>query len=406
MALVKEFATAHSDRAFAILVERRIGLVHSAALRRVSQPQLAEEVTQAVFILLARKAASLKSDTVLPGWLYRTTGYLAADALKMQRRRAFREEQAFMQSTPDAPESPVWKDIAPLLESAMDHLGDHDRNALLLRFFEDKTLAEVGTALGVSEDAARVRINRALQKLQHYFARQGISSTTAMLAGTIAANSLQAVPLGLANTISAVAANSATLQTSTLPFLKGTLKIMAWTKIKIAIAAGAAVLLCAGTPLAIRFVRMNQAESSLFSLKTPLTEEQNAAFQSTTGTTPEAVAKTFFEALSREDWAEAKKFWPHKGKSPAKLPGPFKQRYGGMQIISVGKPFKGRLRIAALVELDPPLRKQFKSTEGDFEDPGVFIPYDVRLKDGSDRNWQLSIRCDNPEHRWYFDGGF
>ena len=410
MGLVREFAANRSERAFAILVERHIGLVHSAAMRRVGSAQLAEEVTQAVFILLARKAGSLKSGTILPGWLYRTTGYVAADALKTQRRRAHREQEAYMQSNMNAAETPVWREIAPLLESAMDRLNDYDRNALLLRFFEDKTLAEVGTALGVTEDAARVRVNRALDKLHRYFDQHGISSTTAILAGAVSANCIQAVPPGLANTISAVAAaKGAAAGTSTLTLVKGALKIMAWTKIKTAAVAGAAVILCAGTPLAVHVVHQVRAQDTIFTTKTDVTDDQNSKFQDATGTTPGVVAKSFLDACAGSDWTELDKYWqkdPRNKNDHSSFSESFKQAYGGMEIISLGKPFKARISIAALVHLQPSVKKQFKSTKGDFEAPGVFVPYKVRLKDGTIREWQLSIRCDNPDHRWYFDGGF
>jgi RNA polymerase sigma factor (sigma-70 family) len=410
MALVRKFAASQSEPAFATLVERYIGLVHSAAVRRVGDPQLAEEITQAVFILLARKAGSLKSRTILAGWLYRTTGYVAADALKIQRRRQLREQEAYMQSTMNEAETPVWPEIAPLLESAMDRLNDHDRNALLLRFFEERSLAEVGAALGVTEDAARVRVNRALEKLHRYFTQHGISSTTAMLAGAVSANSVQAAPAGLATTISAVAvAKGAAAGTSTLTLVKGALKIMAWTKVKTAVIAGVAVILCAGTPVAVHIVRQNRAGESIFTLKTDVSDDQNADYQKTTGTTPAEVTQTLLDAFSRGDWTEADKYWetnPRDKNAPSGFSDSFKQAYGGMQIVSIGKPFKARLSIAALVRLQPQSRKEFKSTEGDFEAPGVFIPYEVHLKDGTVRKWQLSIRCDNPEHRWYFDGGF
>jgi RNA polymerase sigma factor (sigma-70 family) len=136
MALAREFAASGSEAAFATLVERHIGLVHSAALRRVGDPQLAEEITQAVFILLARKAGGLGPKTILSGWLYRAARYVAADAVKIQRRRERREQEAFMQSTMNQPEPPVWREIAPLLESAMDALNERDRNAVLLRFLK------------------------------------------------------------------------------------------------------------------------------------------------------------------------------------------------------------------------------------------------------------------------------
>jgi RNA polymerase sigma factor (sigma-70 family) len=411
MGLVREYAAGRSEDAFAILVERHIGLVHSAALRRVNNPQLAEEITQAVFILLARKAASLKTGTILPGWLYRTTGYVAADALKIQRRRESREQEAYMQSIINEAGLPVWREIAPLLESAMDRLNDHDRNALLLRYFEDKTLAEVGAALGVTEDAARVRVNRALEKLHRYFSQHGISSTTAILVGAVSANCVQAAPVGLAQTISAVAAaKGVAAGTSTLTLVKGALKIMAWTKIKTTVVVGAALLLCAGTPLAVHVIHQARSQNEIFTLKTDVTDAQNTEFQDTTGATPAVVAKAFLDACANSDWTELDQYGPKNPRNQndysSYFSETFKQAYGGLQIISLGKPFKARLSIAALIQAQPSLKNQFKSTQGDFESRSVFVPYQVRLKDGTIRTWQLSIRCDNPEHHWYFDGGF
>ena len=194
---------------------------------------------------------------------------------------------------------------------------------------------------------------------------------------------------------------------------------MAWKKAKTAIVTGAVVILAVGTatPIAVHHYKArasllaanaDQAMASIFSSKTELTDADNASYQKLTGTTPAQVAQTFFDKCSQENWAEADKYWqtdPRNKNSTAAFPDSFKQSYGGLQIVSVGKPFKARISIAALIALQPNLRSQFKSTKGDFEASSVFVPYEMRLKDGTIKKWQLSIRCDNPEHRWYFDGG-
>ena len=142
-----------------------------------------------------------------------------------------------------APEE-AWNEISPLLDGAMDKLGQKDHDALVLRFFDNKNFAEVGTALGASEDAAKMRVNRALEKLRKFFTKRGVSLTTAIIAGTMATNSVHAAPVGLAKTISVVAiAKGAAAGGSTLALVKGALKIMAWTKAKVAIVVGASLLL-------------------------------------------------------------------------------------------------------------------------------------------------------------------
>ncbi|MGZ5568584.1 MAG: RNA polymerase sigma factor, partial [Limisphaerales bacterium] len=249
MALLGEYATKGSETAFETLVHRHVNLVYSAAFRQMQNPALCEEVTQTVFIILARKAHHLRRGTVLSGWLYRTAQFTAAKALRAELRRRHRESEA-SQMQPETFDA-AWDQIAPVLEEAMADLSSGDRNAVVLRYFENKSLREVGLGLGTNERAAQKRVSRATDKLRSFFSRRGIVLSVGAVTAEISANAVQAAPVGIATRAAAAGLSKVGVATSTSALLKATLKFMDWMKVKTAVLAGIGLLVLAGATAAV-----------------------------------------------------------------------------------------------------------------------------------------------------------
>ena len=222
IALLRQYTEQNSEEAFATLVTRHINKVYSVSLRHTRNPHQAEEITQSVFVLLAKKSRHLGKGVVLSGWLYQTARLTAVTFIRSAIRRARREQEAYMQTVLNEPKSDVWPQIAPLLDAAMAGLNETDRHAVVLRFFDECSMSEVGTALGATEDAASKRVNRAVEKLRLFFTKRGAVLPAAVLTAAISADSVQAAPMGLAKAISVAAiAQGATASSSFLALFKG-----------------------------------------------------------------------------------------------------------------------------------------------------------------------------------------
>ncbi len=212
--LLREYAQRGSEKAFAMLVTRHLDLVYSAALRQVKSSQLAEDIAQSVFTDLARNAQQLKPDTVLAAWLYQVTRRTALNVSRGEARRQAREQIAVELADMNATSSD-WTQIEPWLDEAMETLDEPDRAAILLRYFENKNLRDVGKTLGVGEDAAQKRVSRAVERLREFFSKRNVTIGASGLVVLISSNAVQAAPIGLIAMIStAVSLAGTAIQTS------------------------------------------------------------------------------------------------------------------------------------------------------------------------------------------------
>jgi RNA polymerase sigma factor (sigma-70 family) len=231
--LLRDYAERGSEAAFGEIVTRHTDFVYSAALRQVDSSDLAADITQKVFVDLVRKAKPvadrLAAEASLAGWLHRATRYAALNHLRDRRRRLANERQAMNQLLANAESSADWDRIRPVLDEALDSLGDEDREALLLRYFKNQDFRTVGLALGVSDDAAQKRVSRAVERLREFFSKQKITIGTGGLIALISANAVQSAPIGLAATVSAAAFTGTALSTSTAI---ATTKVIAMTALQ------------------------------------------------------------------------------------------------------------------------------------------------------------------------------
>src|SRR2546422_699548 len=311
--LLREFAERGSDAAFTTLVQRYADLVYSTALRQLRDPDLSQEVAQTVFCLLARKARSLCNRTALVGWFYRAACFAAADVLRTERRRRERERKAAQMEIQATDTDTAWEQLSPLLDEAMNQLGEKDRLAVLLRFFQRKPMREVGQALGISEDAAKMRVARSVEKLRGFFAKNGVACPAGIIAAVLSEKAIQAAPIGFAQSLGAGAKIKAAGAVTFSSLIINSLKFMAKLNMKTVTVAGIGLLVALNIGLYVsnRSPRqvLKKTSGQVNSRKTLATtgsidaSQPNAGKLGSAATDPAiAVALENLRAVLREPW--------------------------------------------------------------------------------------------------------
>lgn len=235
--LLRRYASTGSEEAFAEIVRRRIGLVYSVALRQTrGDRHRAQDVCQTVFSDLARKAATLRDRPVIMGWLYRSAQFAAAGMIRAEQRRQNRENDAQLMNEMLRPEETNWDKVRPVLDEALGEIDERDRDVILLRFFDGRPFADIGSRMRLTENAARMRVERALERLGAVLARRGITSTSAALGVALGQQIGAATPAGLAAAVTGTALAQASA-TATGGWLAG---VVGLTKLQIGITASIA----------------------------------------------------------------------------------------------------------------------------------------------------------------------
>lgn len=258
--LLRRYAATREEADFAEIVRRHVNLVYSCALRQVNgDAHLAEDVTQLVFADLARKAGAVASHRVLAGWLFTSTRFAAAKAVRGERRRHAREAEAhLMEELTRDPAAPLdWARVRPVLDEVLGELSDRDREAILLRFFEGRDFAGVGARLNVNDNTARMRVERALDKLRALLERRGVKSTGAALAAVLAEQAVVAAPAGLAVTVTGAALASGGVAAGAAAAGGTFAAFMSMTKLQVGITGALAVAGATG------FALQNQENTAL-----------------------------------------------------------------------------------------------------------------------------------------------
>ena len=243
--LLGEYAAQDSEPAFAAIVARHTDLVYSAALRQTGSPELAHEVAQMVFTDLARMARALPREVLLTGWLYQAARFAAAKAVRGEQRRQAREQESLtmqpLASNTGTESAPGWEQLAPVLDDAMGELTAPDRDAILLRYFQNQDFHAVALALGVSDAAAQRRVSRAVERLREFLAQRGVTAGAGGLVVLISANAVLTAPAGLSAAIAATALAGTTIFTAATAAVGKAIAMTTIQKTLIAAALAAAI---------------------------------------------------------------------------------------------------------------------------------------------------------------------
>ncbi|HTI70397.1 MAG TPA: sigma-70 family RNA polymerase sigma factor, partial [Candidatus Limnocylindria bacterium] len=272
--LLRRYFERADEIAFGELVARHVDLVHSAALRQVAgNGALAQEVSQTVFTLLAREAKVLVQRPSIIGWLYTTARYTANHVVRAEHRRRMREHEAHLMRDLDTSSATEWEKLQPLLDASMHQLSESDRDAVLMRYFKRLDFPSVGRELGVTEEAARKRVERALEKLRQILAKQGVTSTCAALGTALSGQAVIAAPIAMAPSITAGVMAASSLAVSQV----GLFSIMATTNLKMAVILTVAAAV--GTGWIIEHRANQQLKTELEGLRSRFAEAQNTSLR-------------------------------------------------------------------------------------------------------------------------------